>query len=76
VRRTDAAAGKSDEYVRSVSAMFGDPAQQKAEALEVILEATKGAPSSNLHRIYSIPSQPAAPRSVLDDVLDMGVRIN
>ncbi len=76
IRRTDAVAGKTDEYIRSASAMFGDPAQQKSEALEVILEATKGAPSSNIHRIYSTPGQPTTPRSILDDVLDMGVRIN
>lgn len=71
VRMTDGRAELEKEEVRAESALFGNGANFKSKALEIILEATANAKRHDLHRSYSVPSIPDKIKggAVLDDIL-------
>lgn len=78
VKRTGGRAGMTDQQIRSSRAMFGDGADMKGRALEVILEQTANNPTRASRTIIDLatrqsPAIDLSPASLLDAVLDKGV---
>lgn len=71
VRKTEAREDLSIDFIRTESALFGNGADFKEDALEIILEATAGDPRRSLRTIYASTDVPKKKEyNLLDSIID------